>query len=96
MSTYYITYPSGKKFHHTGGFYVLQIEELAYPVVEKTNKEVFVLDQRAIVTHDEEVIYTPRMLPLDDMHPAIAEWLNQNLDWGMVCSKLYNKRRERL
>jgi len=74
-----VAYPSGSKFNLSGHFVLAPLGSWLVPAILGRNNQAVVLDQRAIVTRDGCVIYSPRR-NRDAL--LITQWLNQHPDWA--------------
>lgn len=76
-----VAYPSGFKFNLSGHFVLAPLGSWLVPTILGPNNQAVVLDQRAIVTHDGCLIYSPRR-NRDALNPLITQWLDQHPDWA--------------
>ena len=77
-----VAYPSGKTFKLFGQFALTSVKTWRVPAVLRADGQVVVLDQRAIVTQNNRVIYSPRR-NRDGLDPELSNWLNANPTWAV-------------
>ena len=79
---YSISYPSGKKFTAVGRYQLAPLDSWLVPCIFQGEKEVIMLDQRAIVRDDSgKVIYSP-CRNRDGLQPQMVKWIDENQQWA--------------
>lgn len=72
-----IEYPSGIKFSQHGRFELRPLGDMLCPIVIVSDSRVLFLDQRAIVSLEGHVVYSPRR-NLDGLEKEMMQWIMEH------------------
>lgn len=77
-----IRYPSGRRFQLRGELRVVDLGVTGLNPVIVAGDAAHILDPRAVVRLDGQVVYTPRMVPLDGLTKDMRRWLLDHPEWA--------------
>lgn len=83
IANYYVRYPSGAAYQPRGQFLLLPLDTTRCPSITLETGGVLMLDQRAIVTCDGAIVYSPRR-NADGLGAVMVEWLKEHPEWDRI------------
>lgn len=86
LADYDVRYPSGATRTLRGVFRLVPLDTTMCPAILPSPGSYLLLDQRAIVTCNGAVVYSPRR-NADGLGAVMTDWLKQHPEWDRIDHK---------